>query len=1047
MRRGAWRSNVLNELSLFFSLLILFYLFHPLLLPLFDNRLEFVYGDFYSIIGINSGLEFLRQVYYIFNERVGYVDLLARFLLLGGALSLISTVVEITHSQILSAAITISLVLGAYGVYKLVALFETSPVCRAILTPALEAFYFLNLWSIERIGHVWLWLTYAVLPLYLYLGLSYAYRGGADRLIPYSLLLSVYGIVPHNLIYMAALHLFLVIYLLFLDYKRAVVFAAVPIAIYALTNAPIFIALFSTRDTSYPVHITLDELSILSRNGELINFFTLTNNWWPQVPSNLLNSPIFKASSISLFLVATATMIARTEKKTRLLIHLAYAYILLVAFVAQGTNNPLIATTLEHMGKLGVLDLAGPFREWARISILAPPLLIIIIAAGIASTERGKDLLLTLFSLLTAVNIASSPLFAYIYQVWAPAHVPSEYYMLNKEIPLQHKTLWIYPGKATDILGTWRYIWNPDKAISGGVASGNLERSIGSTYNINLQFVKMLTQVEAPPQLLTALNIKYVILRTDILGATSFSANYTYLQCQKLAYLTVCQNPHNSTPAYVTQAVVTADLDGDTLYAIFAEAPPNTAVVSQLINETTIVVHNYKSAWLYQELKRRGYIVAPSHVLYMHNPYKYWSLAYTSDPLHVEWHPYLATMGIENWQSDYGEGLAFTWAQGVKLDVPFATTSPGEYVLLARVFENSRGGLLRMYIDGAPVAEVNTTSQLNKFVWRKAGVYKLEAGRHVLTVENVEGFNAVNVVAFVPAEEYRELEQEYERAVGNLTLVHLFTANDLLKRMPARNEGGALVLGAGGEAWQHFDVVKPGNYIIAVKLEGKASVEVDGAIYNASSHGPSFAYVGPLYLTGGRHTVAIKSISNETLRLYSVWIYPAVATNRSTVEELLAMVQPPAKILEMRRINPTHWVVKVASEKPHLLTLAESYDPHWEARIYENGRLVQTIRPILTNGVVMGFPINKTGDLTVEIRYVPQRLYQLGIAISVSTFTIIALYLVWQQNKKLLNRFKIWVYVTVGGFLVAPGSLIHCLSHRYIPSSIPLTAIIRRLAR
>jgi len=141
MRRGVWRSNVLNRLSLFFSLLILFYLFHPLLLPLFDNRLEFVYGDFYSIIGINSGLEFLRQVYYIFNERVGYVDLLTRFLLLGGALSPISTVVEITHSQILSAAIMISLVLGAYGVYKLVALSETSPVRRAILTPALEAFY------------------------------------------------------------------------------------------------------------------------------------------------------------------------------------------------------------------------------------------------------------------------------------------------------------------------------------------------------------------------------------------------------------------------------------------------------------------------------------------------------------------------------------------------------------------------------------------------------------------------------------------------------------------------------------------------------------------------------------------------------------------------------------------------------------------------------------------------------------------------------------------------------------------------------------------
>jgi len=128
---------------------------------------------------------------------------------------------------------------------------------------------------------------------------------------------------------------------------------------------------------------------------------------------------------------------------------------------------------------------------------------------------------------LIVINIASSHSLTYINEVYSPTYMPQEYYNLSNKISRGSKVLWIYPTSAQSILGTWRYIWNEQKAISR-----NLERSIGSTHNIDLEYVKMLTKKEAPQQLLNALNIKYVIKRTDILGASNFKVEYQYLNCK-----------------------------------------------------------------------------------------------------------------------------------------------------------------------------------------------------------------------------------------------------------------------------------------------------------------------------------------------------------------------------------------------------------------------------------------------------------------------------------------------------------------------------------
>jgi len=142
----------------------------------------------------------------------------------------------------------------------------------------------------------------------------------------------------------------------------------------------------------------------------------------------------------------------------------------------------------------------------------------------------------------------------------------------------------------------------------------------------------------------------------------------------------------------------------------------------------------------------------------------------------------------------------------------------------------------------------------------------------------------------------------------------------------------------------------------------------------------------------------VEVVAHAPLRVYSVWIYPAKASG--TVEELLATKRTSADVLEIRRIDPTHWVIKATSEGPFMLVFAQSFDPNWEARVYKDGKLVEVVRPILVDGLINGFWINEVGDLTIELRYVPQERFELGLKISLPAFVITVSYLVWGWRRE-----------------------------------------------
>ena len=109
------------------------------------------------------------------------------------------------------------------------------------------------------------------------------------------------------------------------------------------------------------------------------------------------------------------------------------------------------------------------------------------------------------------------------------------------------------------------------------------------------------------------------------------------------------------------------------------------------------------------------------------------------------------------------------------------------------------------------------------------------------------------------------------------------------------------------------------------------------------------------------------------------------------------------------RSSSTLWTLSVKSKSPFVLVFKEAYDPLWEARVYKNGRLAEIVRSIPVYGVINGFWINETGNLTIVIRYVPQDWFELGLKISTTTFILCIFYLVWDWRRSRGDRWALWL--------------------------------------
>ena len=340
------------------------------------------------------------------------------------------------------------------------------------------------------------------------------------------------------------------------------------------------------------------------------------------------------------------------------------------------------------------------------------------------------------------------------------------------------------------------------------------------------------------------------------------------------------------------------------------------------------------------------------------------------------------------------------YSKPANLTVPFELKDEGSYKLFMRYMKNIEGGEVRISLDGTPIT-IYTKDQLNEFVWKDLGLFDLGGGKHELTVENLDGFNAINLLSIVPEKAYSNSILELPNRLDIDTVSYVYEGeNDLhyeagtILRDETASNNAVLNLQKGHSAWQEFEILRDDFYRVAVKGRGEFSLQTSNQSFIFEGNGKEFVYTPTMNLKGGKSSFSINALNNT--QIDTIWLYSA--RNNETIEQVLGI--DGKRILQYENIDATTWKLpEVNNRTPILLEFSKFYDPMWEARLYKNGQFLETVHPVPLFGVINGFKIDTLDVTEIVIRHKAQDLFEQFLPISMAGSIIVILYIVYDWRR------------------------------------------------
>ncbi|MBV9175755.1 MAG: hypothetical protein JO297_01810 [Nitrososphaeraceae archaeon] len=929
-------------------------------------------------------------------------------------------------------------------------------------------FYAYNIWSFGRFPQWYLWIAYAIFPLF-FISVFYSLKKdhGVWKYIVAAVLTwtiassAAQMIVFFGLTFIAMTSLFILVNF---NKKRTLIRLGKPVllivSLYLLINTYwIYPYILSSRIKDVaPARVQTEEvIKMLSRNSNFLNVFRLTEQWFSRTVNDQPSqaSVLFPLWLGASFLIPVLAFSSLLKKNRRYVLYFSLIAVIGI-FLTVGTESTIKFWTIFVFYVPFISKFNYLFREpdkWAFLIAFAYSFLISITSFEILKfSEKVKHTYILLGGFLVlalgSILLSSYPIYNdSLNKAYGPTVIPDDFKDLNKYLS---NTRDIYKFFLMPYAGGQSNAWSKGHLIGDIVYQLSLVKPsiMPPTWYYTLITNSItLNKTNNINNLIYPLGTSYLIYHNDTLNPDNRNL------LKKLYLLKGIKNIHNSGFFKIFRAdwesrqlnipsqniVIVGDMDkflslnslnsfnslNTSLF--FLDSNTGREKYDYAMNADGLILDRNSTNDLMLSFVENKYIVRPFDIATHHYPSKMWSVAATTDPLHGDFHPYLNQFGIENRNLDYGNGLVLTWARNNVLNIPVEIEKDDNYNLYMRYLENQQGGVVNIYLDNKLIKEVTTKDQSNKFSWENIGTFNMIKGKHTLTLENVQGFNAVNIFALIPPTEKSRLESNMYSLSNKLRNIYLLEAESSFSTRDINNSnfsrandisqkygneassGKVLTLYPHSEVFTKLDILKPSNYTIALRVKTcetctflRINIGEKNTDIPLKSKGSQLRW---LYLTtylqhGGNE---LRIYSDSETDLDSVILY---STNKKqTLEEIFnPKVSRPAQILEYKEVNPTKFIVKVNATSPHMLAFAEPYDPLWIAYIDKNNFKANSI-PLYS--IINGFYINRTGEYTLYIEYQPQKWFFEGLVITIVTITALVAYIIWHGRRSIIIFFKI----------------------------------------
>lgn len=393
--------------------------------------------------------------------------------------------------------------------------------------------------------------------------------------------------------------------------------------------------------------------------------------------------------------------------------------------------------------------------------------------------------------------------------------------------------------------------------------------------------------------------------------------------------------------------------------------------------------------------------IAPSDFVHHFEPDKFWSV---SSSQQTTFHVMLEQKKIQNWDFDLGKGLVFTSAEVTSEEMTFDSDT-NNYELFVRYFQNREGGEIGIYLDDNLVKKIETKDSSNDFVWTKIGSFNLTKGKHTLVLKNINGFNAVNLFGLVPSDELKILLQQKAELLNKKKILYLLEAESDFYRENisvsnkyngTASSGRVIECNSKSKIWNYIDIMKLGEYKLAIKGKGKFTVKFNDSIYSdVNSQSLKWNYLDPIKLDKGLYRIEIQPTSQADLDVIALY---SMENPGETLEDIFNNNETSATIMNIIKIDDTKYKLRINATHPFMLKFVESYDPMWQIQIGGN----REIKSIPLYSVINGFYIEKTGNYSITIEFKLQKWFYIGSGITIISMFVSASYFLWNKIKRIL---------------------------------------------
>lgn len=409
------------------------------------------------------------------------------------------------------------------------------------------------------------------------------------------------------------------------------------------------------------------------------------------------------------------------------------------------------------------------------------------------SIKHLKSVLIVLLIISSLTLYVGPTVYAYFTQIYTPVNVPKEYYSVNDWLKKQKgdfRVLWLAPlSYGTQVNGLPRYSWGPNKPYTSGIDSwSSAKPSMAPATNEAKRYTDFLYKLIMDgyvDKYLAPLGARYIVYHNDILGAeTQGQLDIENLMTQKElklvrreGFIYVFEVQSYALRIFIPSKTLLVVGGLDSLTMLDSIPPLNSSDISILFLEqrfygTSIlnitkeaVITNKDIADLALSFLDKKYVVAPFEYTIHADPFKDWA----KTNVYEDWWNWPAPKNLTGfWDWDYGMGLVKTATPNAKLDVPYVVDHADTYSVWVRYLESPLGGETSISVDNNNIRTIDTVGDRG-FKWFKAESISLNAGKHNLILENGHGFNAINLIAFVPI----SLENQLLDLVQNLNVTYI----------------------------------------------------------------------------------------------------------------------------------------------------------------------------------------------------------------------------------------------------------------------------------